>query len=672
MYYGHATEDPGNALRSEPLRIAEMETVDPAFALQAVSAQPATFLELISAQLNTPNAPLQIVSQRTIDGYASSAPNQPRMIAVSGTNFRTHPDPGAGSYTATLRYYQKLATPAGAAANAILAGTPTSISTAAWSRPRSSPRTSPARCATCALQRLRLGPQRAHAAHRRLVGAGDPPARGNGAMTVIPFAEWRPDMPDLSQWAREALNVVPAEESYRPLNSLSGVSSALSARAQGAAWFRGNDGTTRMFAGDGTRLYMLSSATWNDVTRLGGTKAITAITRANPGQVSVTAHGLSTGDTVFVAGVVGMTQINNLRFGVTVVDADHFTIGVDTTGYSTYGSGGTIQKALVYAPGGDGTWRFAQFGPLAIAVNGVDAPQKFDLSAGTAWDGAGRLAAGRQLHHDGPRLRADGQDRQHAAARAVVGHQQRRACGARCRPTRPTSRTCPTAATSPAWSAARSAWSSRRPAVRRMTYEGPPIMFRIDKIANDAGLQRAGQRRGPARHGVLPAQVAASTWCGRPADHADRPRQGRPHLLDASSTRPTSSAAPSAIDPVRGLYVFAYPANGSSGTPNRLLIYNWRTEPVVARHLRLRAGVRRRQPAGLHARGARRLRHPGDAALLARIRRTGPARCRCCCSASTPAIAAARSPARRWRRPPKPPNSTRATARASVVRAAGR
>jgi hypothetical protein len=34
----------------------------------------------------------------------------------------------------------------------------------------------------------------------------------------------------------------------------------------------------------------------------------------------------------------------------------------------------------------------------------------------------------------------------------------------------------------------------------------------------------------------------------------------------------------SAIDPVRGLYVFAYPANGSNGTPNRLLIYNWHTE----------------------------------------------------------------------------------------------
>jgi len=124
IYYGHATEDAGNPLRSDPLRIVEMETVDSAFALAAVTPQPATFLELISAQLNSPNAPLQIVGQRTIDGYASSTPDQPRLIAVSGTNFRVFPDPGAGAYTATLRYYQKLATPAGAVVNAILTNSP--------------------------------------------------------------------------------------------------------------------------------------------------------------------------------------------------------------------------------------------------------------------------------------------------------------------------------------------------------------------------------------------------------------------------------------------------------------------------------------------------------------------------------------------------------------------
>ena len=81
-------------------------------------------LELISAQLNSPNVPLQIVAQRTIDGYASSTPDQPRLVAVSGTNFRVFPNPGTSAYSATLRYYQKLATPAGAVVNAILTNSP--------------------------------------------------------------------------------------------------------------------------------------------------------------------------------------------------------------------------------------------------------------------------------------------------------------------------------------------------------------------------------------------------------------------------------------------------------------------------------------------------------------------------------------------------------------------
>jgi len=124
IYYGHATKDAGNPLRSDPLRIVEMETVDGDFALSPVTPQPGGFLELISAQLNSPNAPLQIVAQRTIDGYGSSTSGQPRLIAVSGTNFRVFPDPGAGSYSATLRYYGKLGTPAGATVNAILTAAP--------------------------------------------------------------------------------------------------------------------------------------------------------------------------------------------------------------------------------------------------------------------------------------------------------------------------------------------------------------------------------------------------------------------------------------------------------------------------------------------------------------------------------------------------------------------
>lgn len=122
MYYGHATEGPGNPLRSNPLRIVEMETADPAFVLQATVAQPDDFVELVSVQLNSPETLLDIVSQRTLDGHGARHLGRVARIAVSGTNFRVKDDP-AGA-TATLRYYRKLATPAGATANDILARYP--------------------------------------------------------------------------------------------------------------------------------------------------------------------------------------------------------------------------------------------------------------------------------------------------------------------------------------------------------------------------------------------------------------------------------------------------------------------------------------------------------------------------------------------------------------------
>ncbi len=122
MYYGHATEEPGNPLRSDPLRIVEMETSDPAFVLQATVAQPPGFVELISVLLNSPEALLEIVSQRTLDAYSAQSLGRIARIAISGTNFRVKDDP-AGA-TATLRYYRTLETPTGATVNAILTGYP--------------------------------------------------------------------------------------------------------------------------------------------------------------------------------------------------------------------------------------------------------------------------------------------------------------------------------------------------------------------------------------------------------------------------------------------------------------------------------------------------------------------------------------------------------------------
>jgi hypothetical protein len=74
------------------------------------------------------------------------------------------------------------------------------------------------------------------------------------------------------------------------------------------------------------------------------TKTISAITKANPGQVTAVGHGFSTGDKIKITSVGGMTQVNDLYFTITVVDADNFTIPVNTTSYTTYTSGGSAIK----------------------------------------------------------------------------------------------------------------------------------------------------------------------------------------------------------------------------------------------------------------------------------------------------------------------------------------
>jgi len=73
-------------------------------------------------------------------------------------------------------------------------------------------------------------------------------------------------------------------------------------------------------------------------------KLITAASKEDPCKITAVAHGYSTGDVIWIKDVGGMTEINNLHFTITKVDADNFTIKVDATGYTEYTSGGTCDK----------------------------------------------------------------------------------------------------------------------------------------------------------------------------------------------------------------------------------------------------------------------------------------------------------------------------------------
>lgn len=77
---------------------------------------------------------------------------------------------------------------------------------------------------------------------------------------------------------------------------------------------------------------------------------ISAITNANPGVITATAHGFSNGDWVQLAGIGGMTQLNGKTFVVANVTTNTFTlvdlwgVAVNTTSFGVYTSGGTASR----------------------------------------------------------------------------------------------------------------------------------------------------------------------------------------------------------------------------------------------------------------------------------------------------------------------------------------
>jgi hypothetical protein len=80
------------------------------------------------------------------------------------------------------------------------------------------------------------------------------------------------------------------------------------------------------------------------------TIAVTAASNANPIVITAAAHGLVTGDRVFIAAVGGNTNANGIR-RVTVLTADTFSLqhevtGANIAGNAAYTAGGTVQRIL--------------------------------------------------------------------------------------------------------------------------------------------------------------------------------------------------------------------------------------------------------------------------------------------------------------------------------------
>ncbi len=95
--------------------------------------------------------------------------------------------------------------------------------------------------------------------------------------------------------------------------------------------------------------YQIANAIYQSVPDIsmltGSVLAVTSITNANPGVVTVDLnHGYSTGQVVTIAGVNPSTF--NGTYTITVLSEKSFSIGVDTTTFGTYVSGGVVTPNL--------------------------------------------------------------------------------------------------------------------------------------------------------------------------------------------------------------------------------------------------------------------------------------------------------------------------------------
>jgi hypothetical protein len=142
-------------------------------------------------------------------------------------------------------------------------------------------------------------------------------------------------------------------------------------------------------------------------------KTITAATQANPCVLTIVGHGFADGKLVQCSGIVGMTQLNDKIYTLTVIDADSISINVDASAFTAYSSGGTAISGRFYVskPGtrmrdftSGATLASDHWGATGVAAMMEEiVPPMFGAFA-MRWGNAGNQVLSAALSGDGYRL----------------------------------------------------------------------------------------------------------------------------------------------------------------------------------------------------------------------------------------------------------------------------
>jgi hypothetical protein len=203
----------------------------------------------------------------------------------------------------------------------------------------------------------------------------------------IQFKDWLPDQPSIIDTVSEANNVIPLAIGYGPFKSAVNYSGAASEDLTNCFATK-IDNDVSVFAGGLTKLFKLDSSTLalDNVSKSASRTISNVALTSNVATITTTsAHGFSIGDTVTV------DASNNTFDGsytiTTVPTSTTFTyakVNADIT--SAVATGTVIGSAYT----GTNRWQFLQFGSYALATNGSNKVQYYDINSSSYF---GDLAA---------------------------------------------------------------------------------------------------------------------------------------------------------------------------------------------------------------------------------------------------------------------------------------
>lgn len=322
---------------------------------------------------------------------------------------------------------------------------------------------------------------------------------------MIPFSAWLPDQPAFQTNAlRDAKNVIPAANGYRPFPAFEYVADAITARAQGAISVRGQtDGAIYTFCGDATKLYKMDTdgLGWTDISRVSGVAYGTAVT---------------------------------------------------------------------------GKWSFTQFGDFIIATNGVDAVQYYELGVSTKFEplaGSPPIAAIAGVIR-GFVVLAKVSTQQNRIKWSAIEDPEDWATSAL---TLSDAQDFPEGGAIVGFVGGEYGLVFQEKAIQRMSFEGPPTVFRFDKISSFLGCREGGSIANFENMTFFLSDQGFYMIHGGSEvvpigdEKIDRWFEQN---VDASNIHRMTAA----VDPINKIYIVGFPnGSASSGTPNTLLMYHWTT-----------------------------------------------------------------------------------------------